>query len=76
MSMKERWVSNVNGKRWMPEINDPQPCLTIRINCPEKACSVFNQMSDKSKEKVITKIKCVNKSSISKPKCPDGKGIE
>ena len=25
---------------------------------------------------VITKIKCVNKSSISKPMCLDGKGIE
>ena len=37
-------VSNVNGKKVGPEVNDlrPQPCLTIRMNSSGKACGVFN----------------------------------
>ena len=35
MSLKERWVSNVN-EREVGEVNDPQPYLTVRITAQEK----------------------------------------
>ena len=34
-------MSNVDGKRWMPEVNDPQPCLTVRITVQEKLVVCF-----------------------------------